>query len=438
MEIKALAHLTTPIMFFGISLAIRAVLAFLETSITALRLFTLKELAQTVNKYHGLFHHLEKNPHRILITILLASSVADVISASLATYIAETVCAHFQLSSEIGFSVGVGIASIAIVLFGEIIPKNIAKSHNESIFKSMLWLINLLYYLLYPIINTLMLFSNLCMKKISGISLEQTNNWISSEREIQFLIGYTHEKGLMDPSKTQMLKNIFELGNTPVRDIMVPATDVILLDVHMSLKEAFAIFSKHPFTRLPVYQDKPDNIIGMVHQKDLFLLLSRNEDISLKEILRSIMFTPESVKINQLLNEFRHRHMHISIVLNEHGSVTGLITLEDILEQIVGDINDEHEPIHEKVISLQKGGWLVDASLSLEDLENLLKIHFKRENSVTLGGFLTEYLQHIPKKGDRILYHNYFFQVQHASNRRVKQVLIFNETPVIHKEQSLV
>ena len=158
-----------------------------------------------------------------------------------------------------------------------------------------------------------------------------------------------------------------------------------------------------------------------------FVLLSKNEDKPLKEIIRPIMFIPENIKINQLLREFRQQHMHIAIVLNEHGIVTGLITIEDILEEIVGEISDEHEPITTKITPLKEGGWLVNASIPLEEIEMFLDITFETEDSVTLAGFLTEQLQHLPKKGERLLYKNYNFQIQKASFKRVYQVLITKE-----------
>lgn len=142
-------------------------------------------------------------------------------------------------------------------------------------------------------------------------------------------------------------------------------------------------------------------------------------------MLRPILFVPESVKVNQLLREFRQQHMHIAMVLDEHGSIVGLITLEDVLEEIVGEISDEHEPATENIIQLKQGGWLVNASTPLEQLKTVLAISFESESSLTLGGFLIEQLQHLPKKGERVLYKGFYFQVQKASPKRVLQVLIF-------------
>lgn len=439
MELPPLSSLTTPFIFFLISLTIRAVFAFLETSITALRLFKVKELAQTTGRYEALFQTLEKNPHRVLVTILIASSFADVTTAALATYIMETIFAHLHFSSGVGFSCGIGVASIAIIVFGEIIPKNLAKGRGERILRSMFWLINIVYYTLYPLVSVLIRFSDFVIYRFGDKEMFETSGEaVASEREIRFLIDYIHDKGLMEPEKTEMLRNIFELGQTPIDKIMVPAPDIVSVNVNTEISDVLHIFARYHFTRLPVYQDSIDNVIGMIHQKDVFVMLSHHENKPLKDLVRPIMFVPESMKVNQLLREFRHQHMHIAIVLNEHGIVTGLITLEDVLEEIVGEISDEHEPILEKIIPLQNGGWLVDASIPLEELETFLDITFQTEDSVTLAGFLTERLQHMPKKGERILYKNYYFQIQKASPKRVRQVLVFaaKDIPLLPEEPS--
>jgi len=423
-----LTSLRTPVILFFVALGLRAIFSFLETTITALRLFKLKELAQTTGHYEALFQALEQSPHRVLITILIANSLTDVTCAALATHISETIFSYLKFSSGFGFSIGIAFASVAIIVFGEIIPKNLAKGSGERLFKSMLWLTNLVYYALYPLVSFLIKVSDFLVFKIMGKkAYESGSEWVSSEREIQFLIDYISQQGLMETEKTEMLQNIFELGQTQVKDVMKPETDIISIDVNATIKDTLELFSKHQYTRMPVYENQSDNFIGMVHQKDIFVLLSRNETKTLREIMRPIMFIPESIRVNQLLKEFRQQQMHIAIVLNEHGSCIGLITLEDVLEEIVGEISDEHEPIPEKITPLKQGGWLVDASVELEDLEAVLKIIFDTDESVTLGGFLTEQLQHLPKKGERVLYKCFYFQIQKASQKRVFQVLVFAE-----------
>ncbi len=426
MEVPLFSQLLIPSICFLCVLMVRGIFAFLETSLTALRLFKLKELARTTGAYEHFFNTLEKTPHHVLITNLIASSIADVTAAALSTNMTEIIFSHFNLSSGFGFSAGIGIASIAIIIFGEIIPKNIARNGSENMLRSMLWLSNSIFYLLHPIAIVLTNVSDAIIAIFSRKkNADVHSEWVTSESEIRFLVDYIHERGLMEPEKTEMLRNVFELGSTPVREIMVPATDIVSIDVNTPLKHALTIFSKYKFTRLPAYSETKDNIIGMAHQKDIFALLSRNEEKELKDILRPIMFIPESVKINQLLREFRQQQMHIAVVLNEHGIITGLITLEDVLEEIVGEISDEHEPTTDKLINLPDGsGWLVDASVTLEELEKTFAIEFTSEGSLTLAGFLTEQLQHMPRKGDRVHYMGYDFQVQKASKKRVRQVLV--------------
>jgi putative hemolysin len=208
---------------------------------------------------------------------------------------------------------------------------------------------------------------------------------------------------------------------------MVPEADVVTLNVSSSLNDALEMFSKYHFSRLPVYEHKADNIIGMVHQKDVFLLLSKGEKKELKDLVRPISFVPESMKVNQLLRQFKQQRRHIAMVLNEYGGIIGLVTLEDAIEEIVGDISDEHESVAEHIVPLERGGWLVYAGVDIDELELLLNIRFETEDAVTLGGFLMEKLQHLPKKGERLKYKQHIFQIQKSTEKRIVQVLIFKE-----------
>ncbi len=423
----------TNLILFCVSIGVCALFSFLETSITALRLFKLKELSQTTGRYQPLFQALEKNPNRLLNTILIANNLADVTAATLGTVTMEKLFSN--LPGSIGFSLGICLTTAILLIFGEVLPKNIAKTYGEKLFGSTLWITNLMFYALYPFVTILVKLSDFIIYKVSGAK-PHDGEFITSEKEIQFLIDYINEKGLMEPEKTSMLKSIFELGTTPVKEIMVPSTSTILINADTSIKEAHNIFTKYQFSRFPVYEGNDDNIIGMLHLKDLFALLSKNIEKPVKEIVRPILFIPESIKVNQLLKEFKDQHMHIAMVINEYGAIVGLVTLEDVLEEIVGEIRDEYEAVTEKVIVLKQGGWLVDATIELEQLSKLLHISFERETALTLGGFLAERLQHLPKKGERLTYKHYIFQVQQANQKQVLQVLVFeNITPATPSEK---
>ncbi len=412
----------TKLVLFFVALSLAALFAFLETAFTALRLFKLKEFAVSKKKYLRLFQVWEKSPRRILITILIANNLAHVLCSVLVTDMMQV----FLGDTGWALAIGVILATIIILVMGEIIPKSYAKQRYEKLFSSSLWLIYVLFYLFYPLVEALVRLSDLFLKKVGTEALAETQD-IVTEREIEFLIDYSDQKKLMEATKSEMLQNIFSLGQTIAKEVMVPATDMVVIEASSTLEDAMKIFSTQRFTRLPVYENKEDNIIGLIHQKDIFELLYRKKSKPLKDIVMPILFIPETKKVNVLLAEFLKKRIHMAILIDEHGAVMGLVTLEDIIEEIVGEISDEHEVVHQDIVTLEEGGWIIDARVDLERVEELLGIAFEVEESVTLGGFLAEKLQHLPKKGDRVLYEGYCFQVQRASSRRVYQVLVFKE-----------
>lgn len=428
MEPYQLSQLISPFVLLCIILTFRATLSFLETSITALRLFRLKELAHTTTQYLPLLQTLEKNPQRVLITIIVANSFVDVTAASLATFIMSTIFTRIGFPSGIGFTFGITFASLGIVVFGEILPKSFAKIRSEHTFKSVLWLINCIYYTLYPFVILLVKFSDYVMYKVGGKdALESSSQWISSEREIQFLINYIHEKGLLELEKREMLQNVFELGRTPIKEVMISSEKIISLEVTTPMEKVFRFFTEHSYTRIPVYENKSDNIIGMVHQKDLFIMLAKGETKTLRNIVRPIMFVPETMTVIDLLGKFREKQLHIAIVTNEQKTVTGLVTLEDLIEEIVGEISDEHESTIGKIMPMGEDEWVVDATITLEDLGKFLGITFITESSVSLAGFLSELFHHVPQKEEEIVYKNFLFQIQKATPLHVQFVHIYRK-----------
>lgn len=407
------------------SLFAYALFSFLETAITALRIFNLKQLAKKTGSYKALFLAIEKKPQKVLISLLIANCLANVISIDLVTDFVQYGLMKMGVPAGWGFFLSVAVATITFLIFGEIIPKNLAQLNSEKLLQSTLWIANITYYIMTPFATLLSYVSDFFVYKISPRQIEKSGDSLVSEREIKFLINHIRTTGEMDTEKSQMLHGIFELADTSIREIMVPKIDIITLNIKNSLQDALKAFSKYHFSRLPIYDGKEDNIIGMIHQKDLFLLLSKKEERPLKELVRPILFVPESMKVNQLLRQLRQQRYHIAMVLDEYGGIIGLVTLEDAIEEIVGDINDEHESVAEPIVPLEQGGWLVYAGIDLETLSETLSIDFEVEDAITLGGFLTEQLQHLPKKSERLEYKKYIFQVQKATQKRVVQVLIF-------------
>lgn len=409
--------------FFLIALCATAIFSYLETAVTAIRFFKIRELSQSIPRYQNILTVLEQAPHRILITTLIACNLANVTAAALSTQLMTNLFAHWHLSAGLGLSAGIALATVCLLIFGEILPKNFAKMHGEEFLGSTLWMINLSYYALFPIVKVLTMLSN----QLLGTK-EQNTELITSEKEIKFLIEYINQKQLMEPDKSLMLQNIFRICNTPVSDILVPEPDMVIIDAKKTLHEALSLFVTHQYSRFPVYEDKNDNIVGILYQKDIFKLLQQGEgERNVKEVMRPVLFVPETTKANRMLKDFRDKHVHMAVVLDEHGAIAGLVTLEDVLEEIVGEIKDEHEVDTSTIVLLGDGQWLVSGNTNLHVIANMLHITFQTEHALTIAGFLSEYLQRVPQKSERVEYSDFVFQVQKASPRRVLQVLIFKK-----------
>lgn len=411
--------LSTDMVYFAIALAACALFAFLETTITKMRLFNIKELKSSTSKYFSILSSLEENPQQVLIGILIATNMAGITAAVIAQNLIEKIFVKFSLPEGLGFSIGIAVATIIISIFGEILPKSVAQSQGARLFTSTLWLTSLLHYLFKPITQPLNYF-------IQRVSKFQSSGDIVTEKEVRFLIDYIEQKGHIDQQKTYMLQNIFKMTSTHVKEILIPKSEMVSIDINSDIKDVLVLFEKHHFSRLPVYKKDQENIVGIIYQKDLFLEMQSNTETKIKDLVRPIIFVPDSLKVNELLKDFKLKKIHMGIVIDEYGSTIGLVTLEDALEEIVGDISDEHDDdSHEKIqIIEQEKEWLVDATLDLDRLKEYLKIPFSVESSVTLGGFLTERMQHLPKKEERFYYKGYCFNIEKADKKRIISVRV--------------
>ncbi|MBI2353252.1 HlyC/CorC family transporter [Candidatus Dependentiae bacterium] len=406
---------------FLFSLAICALFSFLETSITAIRLFKIKELEKSTTKHKSFLMMLERKPQYVLITILIATNMACITTAILLQNIIETFFADLHIPQGIAFTVGIALGTIVVSLIGEIIPKSVAQAKCGMI-ASWLWLANGIYRILSPVTSPLVKIAEYFAQS------KADEEHIISEQELQFLINYVEQKGVMDAEKVTMLQNIFRMGTTHVKEILIPNANIISVDVNSSIEAILSLFENYRYSRFPVFEHNPENIIGIIYQKDLFLNLQLNKQkFSLRDLIKPIIFVPDSLKVSELLKEFKSKTIHMAMVLDEYGSIIGLVTLEDTLEEIVGDIIDEHDPnAHfDKVVIISPGKeWLMDATIDLDRAADMLQISFKVETAVTLGGFLTEQAQRLPKKGDRIYYKKHCFMIEKANNKRVIRVYI--------------
>ena len=423
MDISAQKYLVDFVIFL-ISLGTCALFAFMETSVTAIKLFKIKELEDKSSKYKGFLETLEHRPQLILITILIATNMATIITAVLLQNIIENLFSDLNLPPGIGFSVGIAIGSIIVTIIGEVIPKSMAQSKSEGL-SSLLWIAKLMYQVFSPVCKPLVFITEYFTK--SNKKDDQM-----SEKELHFLVNYMGKQGIMEPDKINMLQNIFRMGDTHVKEILIPNSSIINVSVDSTTEEILNLFENYRYSRFPVFEKNTENIIGIIYQKDLFLSLQLNKNKArLKDLIKPIIFVPDSLKVSELLKEFKRKSIHMGMVLDEYGSVTGLVTLEDALEEIVGDITDEHDHNQNsdkiKVIKNNQE-WLVNATADLDRLEDFLQAIFEVETAVTIGGFLTEQAQRLPEKNEQIFYKGFCFTIEKANKKRIIQVRITRKT----------
>jgi len=408
------------IFLFVVSLFFMALFAYLETSFTSLRLFEVNQLESRVKRYQSFFATWRSTPQRLLITILIASSFADVVSSVLITEIMQQ-----TFGGQLGLALGVFVATLIILFFGNILPKSFAKTGAKNLSSLAIGFVNVLLTLFRPAVSVSIAVADFFSYRIAGSSGDSDHD--VSEKEIEFLIDYSDQKGIIESDKSEMLQNVFGLGQTTVGSIMVPKEDMVMLDVNTSMHKAQELFSSYRYSRIPLFDGKEDNIVGFIYQKDLFALMHKQQTSKLGEFMRPVVFIPETKKVNQLMREFLKTRRHLAIVIDEYGSVEGLATLEDVLEELVGEIRDEHEEIDTLIMPLENGEFLIDGKAELKKVSEVLGVRLPSENAVTIGGFLSERLQHVPKKGEHFSWKGYCFKVKQASVRKVVQVFVHKE-----------
>jgi len=248
----------------------------------------------------------------------------------------------------------------------------------------------------------------------------------STEEELHDLIDASEQRGIIDGDEGDMLQSILDLDETIVREIMVPRTDMVCADATAPMSEILAVILKSGHSRIPVYKDNNDNIIGMVYAKDLLHYWGKSIDqIPLEDVLRPPYLVPESKLVSDLLQEFRQSRVHIAIIIDEYGGTSGLVTIEDLIEEIVGDIQDEYDLEDDWLVAEADGSVTVDGRLNVEDFEEYFSVKVEREMFDTVGGYIVEYLGHVPAVGERIKVGDLQMLVVAGDQRAIRQMLIF-------------
>ena len=408
-----------------VCLVLSAFFSSSETALTTVNLIRIRNLADNGDKAAAWVLKARRDQSKMLGAILIGNNVVNLSASSMLTVLVTDVFG----SQAVGAATGV--LTLLVLLFGEITPKTIATLEAEKNALRFARVICLLMPILTPVIFVVNLLSGGVLRLL-GVDPNKPTDSIT-EDELRTIVEVGHEKGVIESEEKEMINNVFDLGDSVARDIMVPRIDMSFVDVEASYEELMEIFRRDHYTRLPVYEDNTDNVIGIINMKDLILLEDRAA-FSVRDYLRQPLFTFESKKLSELMIEMRKTSNNIVIVLDEYGATAGLITLEDILEEIVGDIRDEFDADEEDELKeISKGEYLADGSMNLDDINDRLGLELVSEDFDSLGGFMIDRLEHLPAEGEEVDTEEVRLVVEKVNKNRIDKVHIYVKKTVANE-----
>lgn len=361
---------------------------------TTVNKIRIRSLAEEGSKRAKTVLKITDDSGKMLSAILIGNNIVNLSAASLTTSLA------YRLGGSM-VAVCNAALTVAILLFGEITPKTMATIHAEKMSLLYAGIINFFITIATPVI---FLINGLSRGVLMLLRVDpNARNNTMTETELRTIVDVSHEDGVIESDEKEMIYNVFDLGDAKAKDVMVPRVHVTFADINSTYKELIEIFREDKFTRLPVFEETTDNVVGTINMKDL-LLFDNTKEFHVKDILREAYFTYEYKNISELLVEMRQASFNIAVVLDEYGETAGLITLEDLLEEIVGEIHDEYDENEEDFIQeISPLEYMIEASMNLDDLNDRLNLDFESEDYDSLGGFIIERLDRFPEIGDSVV-----------------------------------
>jgi len=396
-----------------------------ETALMTSNKLKMRNLAENGDKRAAKVLKVTENTDKMLSAILIGNNIVNLTASSISTALTLKIFG----SKLVG--IATGILTFLILVFGEITPKNVASKNAEKMALAYIGVISFLVTLLTPVIfivNTVSKFV------ISIFNKNCDDNNAVTEEELRAMVEYSHEEGIIENEEKKMIVNVVDFGDTVAGDIMVPRVDMVMVDEKSSYEEILQVFREERYTRIPVYEETPDNVIGILNVKD-FLLIEDKENFVMKELLREPLYTYEYKKTSALMMDMRKTGANIVIVLDEYGITAGLITLEDMLEEIVGEIRDEFDADEDEGITkVSDLEYLIDGSTNLDDINDRIGLSLSSEEYESIGGLIMEKLGRLPVEGEIINFDNIVLTVKKMDHARIEKVCLKLKQPVV-KEQ---
>ena len=388
-----------------------------ETALTTVNKVRIRTLCEEGNKRAQTTQKILDNYSKVLSTILIGNNIVNLTASSLATTFAIKVWGSFAVG------IATGVLTILVLLFGEIIPKNLAMFNAEKISLAYSGIIYFLMQLFTPVIFIVDGLSNLIMKLFHIDPNKKMSTM--TESELKTYVDVSHEDGVIESEEREMIYNVFDFSDAVAKDIMIPRIDMVTVSLDTGYEDLLKVFRDSMYTRIPVYEEDKDNVIGLVNIKD-FILVTDEAHFHIKDIIREAHYTYEFKKTADLMVEMREKTTNVAFVLNEYGSTVGMITLEDLLEEIVGEIRDEYDGDEDEYIkAIDSNTYLVEGGMKLDDINDALEISLQSEDYDSLGGLMIEKLDRLPEEDEEIeLESGIRLKAQGIIHNRITKVLL--------------
>lgn len=414
------AWLQVAILF--VSLLLCALASAAETSFTSISRIKLKNLVEEGNQQAIQIERTLSNPNKLLLTILIVNSVAMIVASSVATVLA------IRFSHTFGELIAIILISLVVLIFCEITPKTAAVQNPLRWARAFVRPMRAVSWLLQPVVLTLSAITNTLVRLMGG-QVRHAGPFVTEE-ELRLLVTVGEEQGVLEEEETEMIHSIFEFADTTVREVMIPRIDMVTLESDATVDEAVDLALQGGHSRIPVYEENIDNIIGVLYIKDMLKQLREgHNNYPVRDLVREAYFVPETKKLDDLLREIQQRRVHMAIIVDEYGSVAGLVTIEDLVEEIVGDIQDEYDREEKLYEQVNENEYIFNAKISIDEFNEIMGMSLGDIDYETLGGFLYAQLDKIPNVGDTITFENVTFTVLSTRGRRITQVRVERTHP---------
>ena len=406
-----------------ILLCLSAFFSSSETALTTVNQIRMRTLADNGDKRAARVLHVTGNPGKMLSAILIGNNIVNLSASSISTSLA------IHLFGNTGAGIATGILTFLILIFGEVTPKTMATIKADSMSLTVAAPIGLLMKILTPVIFIINKLS-LGLMFLLHVNIKDAQKKMTEE-ELRTIVDVSQENGVIEHEERDMIHNLFDFGDAEAKEIMVPRIDMTFVQADATYQEVLDIFRQDMFTRLPVYEDSTDNVIGIINMKD-FLLQNDTPEFSVRNLLREPYFTYEHKNTADLFLEMRKSSISLAIVLDEYGVTAGLITLEDLLEEIVGEIRDEYDADEEDDITrISDREFYVLGSANLNDVSEALSLHFTSDDYDTIGGYCLGLLDHLPEKNEIILTdNNILLRIDRMEKNRIERIYILLPEPL--------